>query len=380
MEKNRYQVTQDNQEYILSTYIDNNKIIIECQDNNFTSNPTYRRDYSLQELKSFSEIFSFINTPLEALNELNNSIDRQQVKITNKGEIMEILFNVQFNSYSQELTFQLPLLSKSNQNYIQTGPMTKISEPVPPSFQYEENKPLIMGVTGPRNDENDYPDCTYSTKPNQETYQPQPVQEIQTQTVQEVGCGCIPDHDRINKIEANTQFLKGEHEGLKQRLNDLKIKIQLLNKQTSDIRGENGMLNAKTLELKKQYNNLIEAEAALRVENDELRREKHELILKKNELMFYMNDHHNHDTVREVNIPYDEKRRRPTNVSKREKQFGGYSSSRINNNNNNMAFKGNSGFPQKQNNNYNSSYVNKQDFEENLILTHYSYLRLKGKE
>ena len=367
MEKNRYQVTQDNQEYILSTYIDNNKIIIECQDNNFTSNPTYRRDYSLQELKSFSEIFSFINTPLEALNELNNSIDRQQVKITNKGEIMEILFNVQFNSYSQELTFQLPLLSKSNQNYIQTGPMTKISEPVPPSFQYEENKPLIMGVTGPRNDENDYPDCTYSTKPNQETYQQQPVQEIQTQTVQEVGCGCIPDHDRINKIEANTQFLKGEHEGLKQRLNDLKIKIQLLNKQTSDIRGENGMLNAKTLELKKQYNNLIEAEAALRVENDELRREKHELILKKNELMFYMNDHHNHDTVREVNIPYDEKkRRRPTNVSKREKQFGGYSSSRINNNNNNMAFKGNSGFPQKQNNNYNSSYVNKQDFEEDF--------------
>ena len=366
MEKNRYQVTQDNQEYILSTYIDNNKIIIECQDNNFTSNPTYRRDYSLQELKSFSEIFSFINTPLEALNELNNSIDRQQVKITNKGEIMEILFNVQFNSYSQELTFQLPLLSKSNQNYIQTGPMTKISEPVPPSFQYEENKPLIMGVTGPRNDENDYPDCTYSTKPNQETYQPQPVQEIQTQTVQEVGCGCIPDHDRINKIEANTQFLKGEHEGLKQRLNDLKIKIQLLNKQTSDIRGENGMLNAKTLELKKQYNNLIEAEAALRVENAELRREKHELILKKNELMFYMNDHHNHDTVREVNIPYDEKRRRPTNVSKREKQFGGYSSSRINNNNNNMAFKGNSGFPQKQNNNYNSSYVNKQDFEEDF--------------
>jgi len=40
-----------------------------------------------------------------------------------------------------------------------------------------------------------------------------------------------------------------------------------------------------------------------------------------------MNDHHNHDTVREVNIPIDEKKRRPTNVSKREKQFGGgYSS------------------------------------------------------
>ena len=364
MEKNRYQVTQDNQEYILSTYLDNDKINIECQDNNFTSNPVYRRDYSLQELKSFSEIFSFINTPLEALNELNNSIDRQQVKITNKGEIMEILFNVQINSYSQELTFQLPLLSKLNQNYIQSGPITKMKEPIStPPVQYEESKPLIMGVIGPHNDENDYPDCTYSTKPNKEVYQPPPVQEIQIPTVQEVGCGCIPDHDRINKIEANAQFLKGEHEGLKQRLNDLKVKIQLLNKQTSDIRGENGMLNQKTLELKKQYNNLIEAEAALRVENDELRREKHELILKKNELMFYMNDHHNHDTVREVNIPYDEKRRRPTNVSKKEKQFGGYSSSRINNN---KAFKANSGFPQKENNNYSSAYSNKQDFEEDF--------------
>ena len=84
----------------------------------------------------------------------------------------------------------------------------------------------------------------------------------------------------------------------------------------------------KTLDLKKQYNNLIEAEAALRGENDDLRKEKHELILKKNELGFYFNDHHDHDTVREVNIPLDDKRRRPTNVSKREKQFGGgYSSS-----------------------------------------------------
>ena len=354
MEKNRYQVTQDNQEYILATYLDNDKIIIECQDNNFTSTPTYSRGYSLQELKSFSEIFTYINTDLEALNELNNAIDRQQVKITNKGEIMDILFNVQINSYSQELTFQLPLIQKSTQNFIQTEPITQVTGVNTPS--------LIMGVEGPRNDENDYPDCTYSTKPNNEIYQP-PLQEIQT-VQPEVGCGCIPDHDRINKIEANTQYLKAEHEGLKQRLNDLKMKIKLINKQSSDIRQENGLLNAKTLELKKQYNNLIEAEAALRAENDDLRREKHELILKKNELVFYMNDHHNHDTVKEVNIPIDEKRRRPTNVSKREKQFGGYSSSKINNNN--VAFKGNSDFPQKENNNYNSIYTRNQDFEEDF--------------
>lgn len=369
MEKQRYQVTQDNQEFILSTYIIDDKINIECQDNNLSSNPTYSRDYSLQELKSFSEIFSFISTSLEALNELNNAIDRQQVKITNKGDIMEILFNLQINTYEQEVTFPLPL-KISNNNYIKSGPLTQLNNnTIPQTQNFIENEPVIMGVSGPRNDENDFPDCTYSTKPTQEIYQPQ-IQDVPV--MQEIGCGCVPDHDRINKIESNTQFLKGEHEGLKQRLNELKMKIQMINKQTSEIRGENGLLNSKTLELKKQYNNLIEAEAALRAENDELRREKHELILKKNELIFYMNDHHNHDTVKEVNIPYDGKRRRPTNVSKKEKQLGGYSSYKIvyNNDNfsnhkNNVGYTSTSNFPQKDNN-YSSSYLNKKDFEEDF--------------
>ena len=307
LEKQRYQVTQDDQDYILSTYLMNDKIYIECQDNNYSSLPTYGRGYSLEELKSFSEIFSFINNSMEGLNEFNNAIDRQQVKIMNKGEKMEILFNIQANSYEQELTFQLPLIKKSEQNVIKSGPITQITEANPQPQIIEESKGgVILGVEGPPNDENDYPDCTYSTKPTKEVYH-QPIQEV-TVVQNEIGCGCVPDHDRINKIETNSQFLKSEHEGLKQRLENLKMKIEMINKQTSEIRGENGMLNSKTLELKRQYNNLIEAEAALRAENDELRREKHELTLKKNELAFYMNDHHNHDTVREVNIPIDEKK------------------------------------------------------------------------
>ena len=367
LEKQRYQVTQDDQDYILSTYLMNDKIYIECQDNNYSSLPTYGRGYSLEELKSFSEIFSFINNSMEGLNEFNNAIDRQQVKIMNKGEKMEILFNIQANSYEQELTFQLPLIKKSEQNVIKSGPITQITEANPQPQIIEESKGgVILGVEGPPNDENDYPDCTYSTKPTKDVYH-QPIQEV-TVVQNEIGCGCIPDHDRINKIETNSQFLKSEHEGLKQRLENLKMKIEMINKQTSEIRGENGMLNSKTLELKRQYNNLIEAEAALRAENDELRREKHELTLKKNELAFYMNDHHNHDTVREVNIPIDEKKRRPTNVSKKEKQFGGgYSSSRVNAGNN-MGYTSSSGFPQKENNNinYNSTYTRNQDFENDF--------------
>lgn len=307
MEASRYQVTQDGKEYILSTAIINDKIRIECQDNNFSPIPTYCRDYSLKDLSSFSEIFTLIPTIVEAQNELNNAIEQQQVKLTNRNEIMEISFNVQVSSYAQELIFQLPMKSTSG-----PVPITKVSAPV------------ITAV-----EDEDYPDCTYSTKANVSVQVQAPVtipQQIYQKT--EPTYEYPLDHDRINKIESNSGLIKDGHEQLRQIVNNLKMKIHMIKKQTGDIRKENGLLNMKTLELKKQYNNLIEAEAALRTENDELRREKHELILKKNELGFYISEPKSYDSVREVNIPIDGKRRRPTNVSKKEKQFGGgYTSS-----------------------------------------------------
>ena len=311
MEASRYQVTQDGKEYILSTLIINDKIKIECQDNNFSPVLIYSRDYSLKDLSSFSEIFSLTPTIVDVQNELNKAIEQQQVKLTNQGEILEIAFDVQIGSYAQELIFQLPIISSAN------APAANTS-----AFKL----PVITPV-----EEDDYPDCTYSTR------SPVPV-EVQVpvsvpmaeQFYQkaEVHYEYPLDHDRINKIENNANILKGEHDQLKQLINNLKLKIQMIKKQTSEIRKENGVLNMKTLELKKQYNNLIEAEGALRTEKDDLIREKHELILKKNELGFYISDPKNYDIVREVNIPIDGKKRRPTNVSKREKQFGGgYTSS-----------------------------------------------------
>ena len=303
MEASRYQVTQDGKDYILSTVIINDKIRIECQDNNFTPIPTYYKDYSLKDLNSFSEIFKLIPTIVEAQNELNNAIEQQQVKLTNRNEFMEISFTVQISNYVQEIIFQLPMRSTSS-----GSPVANIS---PPAITAVEDE--------------DYPDCTYSTQPNVpvQVQVPQQVYQRTEQTYE------YPlDHDRINKIESNSNLIKENHEQLKQLLNDLKMKIHMIKKQTGDIRKENGILNMKTLELKKQYNNLIEAEAALRTENDDLRREKHELILKKNELGFYISEPKSYDSVKEVNIPIDGKRRRPTNVSKKEKQFGGgYTSS-----------------------------------------------------
>ena len=334
MEASRYQVTQDGKDYILSTLIINDKIRIECQDNNFTPIPTYYKDYSLTDLNSFSEIFKLIKTIVEAQNELNNAIEQQQVKLTNKNDFMEISFTVQISNYVQEIIFQLPMRSTSP-----GSPVSNVSAPTITRVENEDypdctysTQPNVPGkvraraptITAVENE--DYPDCTYSTQPNVPNV---PVQVVTQQVIQKTEQTYeFLDHDRINRIESNSGLIKEGHEQLKQLLNDLKMKIHMIKKQTGDIRKENGILNMKTLELKKQYNNLIEAEAALRTENDDLRREKHELILRKNELRFYISEPQSYDSIKEVNIPIDGKRRRPTNVSKKEKQFGGgYTSS-----------------------------------------------------
>ena len=327
MEVSRYQVTQDDKEYILSTALVNEKIRIECQDKNFESSPIYSKDFSLIELRTFSEIFTLVQSISEAQNELNNTIEKQQVTIVNQGDSMEISFIVQIGSYEQELIFQLPIKNKSSKNFAQqTLPKAQISP------QVIMNKPIYKEISVPQytttNNQigEEYPDYAYtSTSKGQ-------IGTIYQNPQNDIGCGCILDHDRINKIESNTNIIKGEHQGIRQRINDLKVKINMIIQQTRDMRSENGVLNMKTLELKKQYNNLIEAEADLRAENDDLMREKHELLLKRNELGFYMKEPHSHESIKEVNIPIDGKKRRPTNVSKTDKQFGGgYTSTKTQN-------------------------------------------------
>ena len=311
MEVQRYQVTQDNKEYILSNIVINDKIRIECQDNNYPSSQKYIREYSKNDLLSLSSIFNYTQTLFDVQNELNNTIERQEVRITNLGNMKEILFNLRINSFNEEITFQLfPIQNIQNISPPQNiNQIQVINQPI----YHEVNIPYNIATY-----EEDYPDCTYSTRA------PQTYKTTQIET----GCGCLLDQDRITKIELDSNLLKNEHDRLLQRLNNLKMNLKFIKKFSSNLRKENGILNMRTLELKKIYKDLLEAEAALMAENDELKREKHELILKKNELDFYIRDHHDHDIVREVNIPIEEKRRRPTNVSKTEKQNGGgYSSS-----------------------------------------------------
>ena len=80
MEAQRYQVTQDDKDYILSTNIINNKIRIECQDNNFNGSQIYVRELSKNELLSLSNIFNYLPSLTDIENELNNAIENQKCK------------------------------------------------------------------------------------------------------------------------------------------------------------------------------------------------------------------------------------------------------------------------------------------------------------
>ena len=351
MEIQRYQVTQDDKDYILSTSINNDKIKIECKENNYQPTQIYSREFSKNELISLNNIFNYFSTLYDVQNELNNSIEREQVQIINLFNSIDLLFNLRANNniYNQEVTFKLfPYQNIQQNNYFQSAATNPIIVQQP--IYKEINAPSYKIASY----EEDFPDCTYSTRAPQNFQRFQNVQNFENiQT--DVGCGCPRDQDRITKIEYDSNLMKIEHDRLLQRLNNLKVGIQMFKKHTSNLRNENGILNMKTLELKKKFKELLEAEAALMAENDELKRENHELILKKNELDFYINEHHDHDNVREVNIPIEQKRRRLTNVSKTEKKFGpGYTST--------SGKKGNNSF--SENSGYTSTMANKPQISQ----------------
>jgi len=322
-EEQRYQVTQSGKDYILTTIVTNDKLRIECKELMNAAAPLYSTDCTYDELLSRSNLFAYTSSLLDVQNELNNAIENQLVSINNQYNLIDVIFTLRKNSITQMVPFQLYPYSQKTIRLSNTmsNPLMIVNEQKAPYHQ-----------TAPSPGQDDFPDCTYSTKANNpiHTYQNYPITTTTSSSYNNVlmtpsspGCGCPQDHDRINKIEMDHSLLKGDHKQLIERLNNLKGLIDYLIQQTNNLKKENGILSMKTLELKRIYRDLLDAEAALMLENDELKKERHELILKKNELGFYMNDHHDHDTVKEVNVPYEVKRRRPTNVSKKEKQFGG---------------------------------------------------------
>ena len=96
MEAQRYQVTQDDQDYIVSVAVIGDKITLECQDNNIPSTPIYGKDYTLYELRSYSKIFDYTQPVMDVENEIINAIENHKVSISNQGNIIEIIFDFEY--------------------------------------------------------------------------------------------------------------------------------------------------------------------------------------------------------------------------------------------------------------------------------------------
>ena len=123
MEIQRYQVTQDDKDYILSTSINNDTIRIECKENNYQPSQIFSREFSRNELISLSNIFNYYPTLYDVQNELNSSIEREQVQIINLGDSIDLLFILRANNntYNQEITFKLfPYQNIQQNNYFQS--------------------------------------------------------------------------------------------------------------------------------------------------------------------------------------------------------------------------------------------------------------------
>ena len=95
MDKNvqRYQLSQDDKQYILTSRVHKGKVRLTCYEVNNKSNnpPVFVGDFSLDYLKELSSLFNMAFTIEEAQNIINKTIEAQQISIDSNGQYINIL-------------------------------------------------------------------------------------------------------------------------------------------------------------------------------------------------------------------------------------------------------------------------------------------------
>ena len=101
---NLYKLNQKGKEYILKISIIGNNLRLSCKS---LLNPTinFTRDYSAENLKQLDKVFSFIQTPFEALELIDKTLKKQKVQV--KEEIDIIKLNFFFESKEKESPIEL---------------------------------------------------------------------------------------------------------------------------------------------------------------------------------------------------------------------------------------------------------------------------------
>jgi len=88
---NLYKLNQKGKEYILKISIIGNNLRLSCKS---LLNPTinFTRDYSAENLKQLDKVFSFIQTPFEALELIDKTLKKQKVQVKEEADIIKLNF------------------------------------------------------------------------------------------------------------------------------------------------------------------------------------------------------------------------------------------------------------------------------------------------
>jgi len=88
---NLYKLNQKGKEYILKISIVGNNLRLSCKS---LLNPTinFTRDYSAENLKQLDKVFSFIQTPFEALELIDKTLKKQKVQVKEEADIIKLNF------------------------------------------------------------------------------------------------------------------------------------------------------------------------------------------------------------------------------------------------------------------------------------------------
>ena len=114
--KKQYKVTQDENDYILTSELYQNNIRLTLQEINKNNPLIYVGDFSVQDLKKINEIFYTTSTKEEALSVINNIIEEQKVNIEKKQNYINIILFLNEENQNEDNYFTLKCNISNLQN------------------------------------------------------------------------------------------------------------------------------------------------------------------------------------------------------------------------------------------------------------------------
>ena len=86
----KFQLSQGGRNYILTSKIEGNCIILTCVESNVSNSPVYYGQFTLVQLCQLSKMFNTMTTISQALEFLNQSIENQKVSVEHQGNLINI--------------------------------------------------------------------------------------------------------------------------------------------------------------------------------------------------------------------------------------------------------------------------------------------------